>query len=271
VTASPACPRVLILGGTTEGRLLAARLMEAGVPVVSSLAGRLARPGVLVGEVRSGGFGGPAGFAAWLSDQQIAAVIDATHPFAAGIGVAATTACARVGVPLLRVERPPWQEQPGDRWHRVSGLEQAASILPELGRRALLAIGRQGVGAFATVREVWFLVRCIEAPAGPLPERCALHLARGPFTVTGELALLRRRRIAVIVTKNSGGSATEAKLAAARHLDLPVLMIERPVRPPTPHRVEDVDAAFAWTLGVVGDATVVFHDSIDASEASRSR
>ena len=245
--------RVLVLGGTTEARQLAARLTHAGVPVTSSLAGRLAAPSLPAGEVRIGGFGGAAALADWLIEHRVVAVVDATHPFAAGIGAAAFAACARADVPLLRLERSGWREQPGDVWHWADDLASAAETVPKLGRRALLAIGRQGVGAFAAVHNVWFLIRCIEPPTGSLPPRHQLLLERGPFALDGELSLIDQHRIDLIVAKDSGGSATDAKLEAARQRALPVVLVRRPARPET-QTVTDLASVVAWVRVTIGAA-----------------
>jgi precorrin-6A/cobalt-precorrin-6A reductase len=262
--------RVLLLAGTTEARQLATLLATAGVPTISSLAGRLTEPKLPVAEVRIGGFGGADGLAAWLGAQQIAAVVDATHPFATGIGAAAVQACEQTGLPLLRLERPGWTERPDDRWHWVADLSEAAQVAPKLGRRVLLAIGRQGVEAFSTVDDVWFLIRCIEPPAGDLPPHHELLLDRGPFTLAGELALIDQHGVEVIVTKDSGGSATDAKLVAARERGLPVIMVRRPSRPDT-ISAPDAESALAWVRSVLGVAGELPHEGDRGSAASRSR
>ncbi|MCC7368332.1 MAG: cobalt-precorrin-6A reductase [Chloroflexi bacterium] len=236
---------VLVLGGTSEARRLAGLLTEANLPVISSLAGRLTEPRLPAGEVRIGGFGGAGALAAWLAEHRIVAVVDATHPFAAGIGVAAADACEQVGLPLLRLERPGWREQPGDRWHWADDIADAARRVPALGRRVLLTIGRQGINAFADLTGCWFLVRCIERPTGRLPTDSDLLLDRGPYTVDGERDLIDRYRIDLIVTKNSGGSATDAKLVAARTRGLPVIIVRRPARPRS-QTVTDAESALAW-------------------------
>lgn len=236
---------VLILGGTAEARELAAALDAAGVTVTSSLAGRVADPRLPPGRVRIGGFGGPEALAAWLAEHGVAAVLDATHPFAERISASAARACPRAGVPLLRLERPPWSERPGDRWHRVADLPAAAALVPALGRRVLLTTGRQGLAAFAAVDDAWFLVRCVDPPAPLLPPRHELLLARGPYTLEGELALVDRHGIDVVVTKDSGGAMTAAKLDAARARELPVVLVERPPRPAAP-TVASVAEALAW-------------------------
>jgi precorrin-6A/cobalt-precorrin-6A reductase len=240
---------ILILGGTAEARSLAATLDADGVPVVSSLAGRVARPRLPAGEVRIGGFGGPDALAAWLREHGVRAVVDATHPFAERISAAAAHACPAAGVPLLRLERPGWQKRDGDDWHWVDTLDQAAALLPRLGARALLTTGRQGLAAFAGVADVWMLIRCVDPPTPPLPPRHELLLDRGPYTLDGELALIERHRIDVVVTKDSGGEHTVAKLDAARKRGLPVVVVRRPARAggagsvPTVARVAD---AHAW-------------------------
>lgn len=223
----------LVLGGTTEGRALAAALADRpGLRVVSSLAGRVAAPLRPPGEVRVGGFGGADGLAAWLREESVDVVVDATHPFAARISASAVAACTAAGVPLVALRRPGWAAVPGDRWHRVASLPAAAALVPRLGRRALLTTGRLGLAAFAGVDGVEFLVRTVERPSPPLPPRAELLLARGPFTVDGELSLLRSRGVDVVVTKDSGGAATAPKLVAARRLGLPVVLVDRPPPPP---------------------------------------
>jgi len=227
--AAPGVPAVLILGGTSEARELASRLAaRPGLRVVSSLAGRVRDPVLPAGEVRIGGFGGADGLQTWLTDQRMTAVIDATHPFAEGISANAATACRRVGVELLRVVRPPWLPGDGDVWHDARSLADAASMLTGVGHRVFLTTGRQDLATFASLRDAWFLIRCVDPPTGPMPPQRQVILARGPYDSAAELALMRRHRIDVLVTKNSGGELTAGKLAAARDLGIPVVMVRRP-------------------------------------------
>jgi precorrin-6A/cobalt-precorrin-6A reductase len=241
--------RVLVLGGTAEARRLAADLVGAGVAVTSSLAGRVSNPRLPAGEVRSGGFGGPEGLAAWIGEHGVAAVVDATHPFAERISDSARAACERTGVPLLRLERPGWRERPGDRWEWVDDLGEAAAAVPRLGSRVFLTTGRQGLGAFAGVDEAWFLIRCVDPPEAPLPARHHVLLDRGPYTIEGELALIDQHSIDLIVTKDSGGAHIRAKLDAARVRALTVIVVRRPNRPEaaTVHAPSD---ALAWVRAV---------------------
>jgi precorrin-6A/cobalt-precorrin-6A reductase len=227
--------RVLVLGGTAEARALAAALDAARIPVVSSLAGRVARPRLPVGQVRIGGFGGPEALAAWLGANGITAVVDATHPFAERISASAAHATAAAAVPLVRLERPGWQAGPGDDWHWIDGLADAPGVLDGLGaRRAFLTTGRQGLAAFAADASRWYLVRCVDPPEpAALPPHHALLLDRGPYTTRGELALLDGHDIDALVTKDSGGPLTQAKLEAARLRGLPVVVVRRPPRPGT--------------------------------------
>ncbi len=222
---------LLILGGTAEARELAGVLHGRGVPVISSLAGRVAAPRLPPGEVRIGGFGGPEGLKRWLVERGVFAVVDATHPFAARMSASAFEACARAGVPLLRLERPGWRERPGDRWNWVDDVAAAAEAVEGLGRRALLALGRQEVAAFAGIESTWFLVRSVGRPDPPLPPRHELLLDRGPFTVSGELAVFDEHGIDVVVTRDSGGHQTTAKLDAARQRGLPLVVVRRPPAP----------------------------------------
>jgi precorrin-6A/cobalt-precorrin-6A reductase len=236
---------VLVLGGTAEARELADALTaDPGLRVVSSLAGRVSRPRLPAGEVRIGGFGGPAALAGWLTEQGVRAVVDATHPFAERIWASAVTACHDSGVPLLRLERPGWTPRPGDRWRWVDDLDAAADAI-EPGRRVLLTTGRQGLAAFAHRDDAWFLVRCVEPPQPPLPPRHELLLDRGPYTLRPELALVHEHGIGLVVTKDSGGAHTRAKLDAARERGLPVVVVRRPPRPDAP-TVTTVDGALRW-------------------------
>ena len=237
--------RVLVLGGTGEAAQLASTAVRAGFDVVSSLAGRTERPRRPAGDVRVGGFGGASGLARYLSDEHVDAVVIATHPFATRIAAAAAQACAATGVPVLALRRPAWRQRHGERWHRVADLPSAAAAVSDVGSRALLTIGRQDLAVFADIGRVWFLIRCVEEPAGPLPRRSEVLLARGPYTIAGERALLRDRDIDVVVTRNSGGGATAAKLDAARDLHIPVVMVDRPPGPDVA-TVADVDTAMTW-------------------------
>jgi precorrin-6A/cobalt-precorrin-6A reductase len=227
--------RLLILSGTSEAVALAEACMrDPDFEVICSLAGRTSSPKPLPGEVRVGGFGGAAGLERYLRARAIDRLVDATHPFAEQMSWNALQACRAAAVPRLRLFRPPWQRQAGDRWIEVSDLAEATRRLPTLGRRAFLSVGQKDLAAFADLGEVWFLVRTIEAPER-LPLRQAKWLAgRGPFRLDAEVALLREHRIDVLVAKASGGEATYAKLAAARALGLPVIMLRRPPPPPGP-------------------------------------
>jgi precorrin-6A/cobalt-precorrin-6A reductase len=207
--------------------------------VTTSLAGRTRHPRLPAGEVRSGGFGGVDGLAAALAEVDV--LVDATHPFAATMTEHAAVAAARTGTPLVVLRRPGWTAGPGDRWTRVASLADAARAIPA-GALVLLATGRQGVEAFLEV-DAWFLVRAIEAPA-VLPPRAELVLARGPFALDDERALLDRHGITLVVAKDSGG-ATEAKLVAARERGLPVVLVDRPPLPPGVDVARSVDEVLA--------------------------
>jgi precorrin-6A/cobalt-precorrin-6A reductase len=220
---------VLVLGGTSEARALAAQLNDLpGLRVISSLAGRVSNPVLPAGEVRVGGFGGVAGLAAYASSEGVGAVVDATHPFAETISAHAVEACAQMGLPLLRLARPGWSPRDGDDWHDAGSLEEAAALLPNLGTRVFLTTGRQGLAAFAALDRLWFLIRCVDPPDGSLPANREVLLARGPYEREAERALMRRHGIDVLVTKNSGGPLTEGKLDACRDLGIPVVVVGRP-------------------------------------------
>ncbi|MGH6932080.1 MAG: cobalt-precorrin-6A reductase, partial [Dongiaceae bacterium] len=222
--------RILILGGTSESAQLAKSLSaRPGIHLVSSLAGATSKPAPLDGVTRIGGFGGIEGLAQYLRDEKIELLIDATHPYATQISRHALQASRTSGTPLLRLERPPWTQQSGDRWIQVESWPEAARLLPDCGRRVFVTIGTKELQAFARIERMWFLVRMIESPTGHLPlPNYQVELGRGPFDAAAEQRLLTRHRIEVIVSKNSGGDATYGKIAAARALGLPVLLLRRP-------------------------------------------
>jgi precorrin-6A/cobalt-precorrin-6A reductase len=238
---------VLILGCTAEARRLAELLYGTpGLRLTSSLAGRVASPRLPPGEVRVGGFGGAGGLTAWLREHAVDALVDATHPFAGTIGLHAARAAAAARVPLLALRRPGWVPVEGDRWHEAGSLEEAARLLPGLGRRIFLTTGRMGLAAFAGLADLWFLVRSVDAPEPPLPPRMEVLLDRGPFALDDERELLRRHRIDVVVTKDSGGAATAPKLAAAREAGVPVVVVRRPAVPEGVPVVPDPRGAARW-------------------------
>lgn len=244
--------KLLILGGTAEAGALArampARFGEA-FRVTTSLAGRTERPGPIPGEVRIGGFGGAEGLAAYLAEARIARVIDATHPFAERISAAARHACEATGVPRLTLLRPSWRRHPLDRWIAVDDMAAAAGVVRRIARRAWLTTGTREIDCFAKASAVHFLVRLIHPPRQRLPLRFhEIVLGRGPFTLAEERHLMQRHAIDLLVTKASGGAATEAKIIAARELSLPVVMLRRP--PPEPGQtVDSVEAALDWLAG----------------------
>jgi precorrin-6A/cobalt-precorrin-6A reductase len=239
--------RVLLLGGTAEGRALA-RKLHAQFDIISSLAGRVPNPALPVGEVRIGGFGGPDGLRRWLHDEGIDAVVDATHPFAATITAHAVIACRELNLPHLVLARPPWEAHDAI----VVGSDvTAAEMVAEKGfSRVFLTTGRSGTQAFAD-SDAWFLIRAVTEPDGAsLPSNHRLVLSRGPYRYDDEVALMREHRIDALVTKNSGGDMTRAKLDAAAALDIPVVMVQRPPLPGGVTVVATVDEAAEWVAGL---------------------
>jgi precorrin-6A/cobalt-precorrin-6A reductase len=235
--------RLLLLGGTAEARTLAARL-HPDVEVISSLAGRVPDPALPVGEVRIGGFGGVDGMVQWLRDERVDAVVDATHPFAATITAHAALACRQLGLPSVVLARPPWQP----RRATVVGTDvEAAGVIAGKGySRVFLTTGRSGTAAFVDV-DAWFLIRAVTAPdPETLPARHQLVLSRGPYRYDDEVRLMRAHRIDALVTKNSGGDMTRAKLEAAEALGLAVVMVDRPALPDGVNTVPTVDDAVDW-------------------------
>jgi precorrin-6A/cobalt-precorrin-6A reductase len=236
--------RILLLGGTTEASLLAQRLALSGVDAVFSYAGRTDAPLAQPLPTRIGGFGGVDGLVRYLQDNAITHVVDATHPFAAQMSRNAVQACSLTQTRLIALERPAWQAQAGDNWTHVPDIEAGVNALPDQPARVFLAIGKQNLAAFATRPQHHYLLRLVDPAAVPLPDATTI-IGRGPFDVAGDLALLRDHAITHIVAKNAGGAGAQAKLTAARHLHLPVILIDRPALPPR-HLADSVDEVMAW-------------------------
>jgi precorrin-6A/cobalt-precorrin-6A reductase len=248
-------PAVLVLGGTSEARLLAERLVQefsGSLRVISSLAGRTAEPVPLAGEVRRGGFGGAAGLERYLRELRPRALIDATHPFAAVISRNAAAAAEAASVPRLVLARPPWQPTKGDRWIEVADAAAAAATLVAFGPRVWLTLGGADVAAFSVLADRWFLIRRVDPPTTALPlAQAELILARGPFRLEDERRLIAVHRPDVLVCRASGGVATAPKLEAAREAGLPVIMICRPPPPPGP-TAENPGQVVEWLRSKLG-------------------
>ncbi|WP_366553677.1 cobalt-precorrin-6A reductase [Aquibaculum sediminis] len=239
-------PNLLILAGTTEAAALARALSKRGLTATLSFAGRVARPLPQPLPQRIGGFGGPEGLAAWLQTHRITHVIDATHPFAVQMSRNAVAACAKVDVPLLGLTRSPWTPLPGDHWIHVPDLAAAVAKLNQPRSRVMLAVGRMHLAAFAPNPQHFYLLRLVDPPAAnpPFPD-AEVIVDRGPFDEAADRALMEQYGIELVVSKNSGGTGAHAKIAAARTLGLPVVMIDRPT-PPARAEVHDVEGVLAW-------------------------
>ena len=239
--------RLLILGGTTEASALGRRLAgRCDVAPVLSLAGRTRNPRAPPIPFRIGGFGGVAGLRDYLVGERVQVVVDATHPFAAQMSRHAAEACGVLGVPLAALTRPAWTPLAGDRWTCVADMESAVDALGARPRNVFLTVGALQLAAFACAPQHRYIVRTIDPPDADIgPALHRLILARGPFGVVEEIALMRDEGIDVLVTKNSGGAATAAKIEAARALGIEVVMVERPAPEDVPcfHAVDDL---LAW-------------------------
>lgn len=235
--------RILLLGGTAEARALA-KTLHPQVDIVSSLAGRVPDPALPVGRVRIGGFGGVDGLRRWLRDEGVDAVVDATHPFATTMTAHAAEVCVELRMPHLVLARPAWA--PGAAIVVSSDTEAAKTVEQQAYSRVFLTTGRSGVRAFAA-SDAWFLIRAVTAPDdASLPRRHHILLSRGPYCYDDEVATMRERRIDALVTKNSGGDMTRAKLDAAAALGIPVVMVARPPLPDGVTTVGTVHEAAEW-------------------------
>jgi precorrin-6A/cobalt-precorrin-6A reductase len=239
--------RVLILGGTGEATELAARVaIIPGIEAIASLAGRTREPSVPSGNVRIGGFGGMVGLVAYLRQMQIDVLIDATHPFANQISFNAAAAATEVGIPRLMLIRPAWEKIKGDRWIEVDSNTSAAAVLENEAKRVFLTVGRQELAAFAHLKDIWFLMRMIDPPGeDALVPPGVILCDRGPFALNNEKEILIQHNIDTIVSKNSGGDATYAKIIAARDLGVQVVIVNRPAIP-AGEQVTDIDSAVTW-------------------------
>jgi precorrin-6A/cobalt-precorrin-6A reductase len=239
--------RILILGGTTEARQLAGRLAgRTGLDVTLSLAGRTATPAVQPVPVRIGGFGGADGLAKYLARERIDALIDATHPFANVISANAVEAARQNNVPLIALRRPQWIAVPGDRWIEVSDVGEAVRAIGQTPRRVFVALGRNELKPFRDAPQHYYLIRSVDPVDPPLPlPHVGYVTGRGPFSEADDHALMTEYRIDVVVAKNSGGTATYGKIAAARARGIDVIMLRRPATPDG-GAVETIEDATAW-------------------------
>jgi precorrin-6A/cobalt-precorrin-6A reductase len=248
--------RILIIGGTAEARMLAERLAgRSELDVTLSLAGRTAAPARQPVPVRSGGFGGAAGLADYLLRERIDALIDATHPYASGISANALAAVRDTNVPFMALRRPPWIASAGDRWTEVDDVGEAVRALGQSPRRVFVTLGRKELAPFAAAPRHFYLIRSVDPVNPPLPLRHAVYLTgRGPFAEADDRSLMITHDIDVVIAKNSGGSATYGKIAAARSLGVGVIVLRRPPAPDAPS-VVTVEDAIAWLDHALTSAT----------------
>lgn len=240
-------PHVLLLGGTAEARALAAVLVDREVSVVSSLAGRVARPRQPLGEVRIGGFGGVPGLVNTLRDNDFTHLVDATHPFAITMRRHAVEAAHEVALPVVRLARPGWRDLPdAAAWTWVQGYDEARRQAERLGSRPFITSGRQTLGHYLSWDDRPVLVRVVEPLEEPVPASWQVRLDRGPFSVDDERELMRSAGIDVLITKDSGGAYTSAKLQAASELGIPVVVVARPDPPEGLQELSDIDEVLAW-------------------------
>jgi precorrin-6A/cobalt-precorrin-6A reductase len=239
--------KILILGGTTEARLLAERLAHrADLDVTLSLAGRTAAPVPHAVPIRVGGFGGAEGLADYLHNERIDGLIDATHPFADTISENAAAAACQTHVRFVALQRPSWTAVAGDRWTEVSNVSEAVDAIGETSRAVFIALGRNELAAFVTAPQHRYLIRSVDPVDPPLPLPSVTYItARGPFSEAADRDLMTAHGIEVVISKNSGGAAAYGKIAAARTLGIAVIMLRRPSALDVP-TVGSIDEVIAW-------------------------
>lgn len=249
-------PNLLVLGGTTEATALCRVLAERGLQATISFAGRVARPVRQPLPQRVGGFGGVEGLVSYLRAQNISHVVDATHPFAAQMSRNAVTACAHAGVPLVALTRAPWVAEPEDRWTSVPDMDAAVDALERPKEHVILAIGRMHLMDFAPHPQHFYLLRLVDPPeiTPPFPDH-RIVVDRGPFSLQGDLDLIRAHHISLVVSKNSGGTGAYAKLLAARRMGVPVIMIDRPQLPKR-QELHSAEAVLDWVAHASTDLGV---------------
>ena len=249
-------PRILILGGTTEARILGERFAaRGGLDVTLSLAGRTALPVPHAVPVRAGGFGGAAGLADYLMANAVDALIDATHPYASIISANAAEAARKTGVAFITLHRPPWIKVAGDRWTEVNDTAAAVAAIGAEPRRVFVALGRNDLAPFAAAPQHVYLFRSVDPIDPPLPLPQATYItARGPFSEADDRALMQAHGIEAVIAKNSGGKAACGKIAAARSLGIEVILVRRPAAPAAP-AVETIDAVVEWLDHALTSAT----------------
>jgi precorrin-6A/cobalt-precorrin-6A reductase len=239
--------RILILGGTMQARELAERLAKrTDLDVIVSLAGRTKSPAPQPVPVRTGGFGGAVGLAEYLAKERIDALVDATHPYANIISANAAAAARQAGVALIAFRRPPWPAVAGDRWTEAADVVDAVRRLGQHPRRVFVTLGRTELAPLSEALQHFYLIRSVDPVEPPLPLPSVRYVTdRGPFSAADDRALMRAHAIDAVIAKNSGGVASYGKIAAARALDIEVIMLRRPAPPDAP-AVDTVDAVIAW-------------------------
>ena len=248
---------LLILAGTTEANVLANKIAEAGINAVLSYAGRVERVKPQPLSKRVGGFGGVMGLCAYLKSQAVTHVVDATHPFAVQMSRHAVDACAKVGIPLLAIQRPPWLAQEGDYWIEVNNISEAVKKLGRPRCNVMLALGRKHISKFSIHPQHRYILRLVDPPKNDISlADFECIVSRGPFTYTEDLKLFKKHKINILVSKNSGGSATKSKIEAARTLAFPVVMINRPILHRVRQEVVTVEEAVQWVFHMRKDRGV---------------
>ncbi|HHK74588.1 MAG TPA: cobalt-precorrin-6A reductase [Rhizobiales bacterium] len=239
--------RILILGGSSEGFQLARQLEDSEkFEPLTSFAGVTKTRRPVAGASRVGGFGGAEGLRDFIQKENIAALLDATHPFASIMKHNAQSAAQMANIPCLHVLRPEWRPREGEEWITVRDMDEAARAIPQGASPTFLTVGRTELAPFARRRDIVFLARVIDAPQNTADfAHLELVLARGPFDVKTDMALFKSRKIACLVSKNSGGESAASKLVCARRLGIPVVMVNRPA-PPEGEIAETPAQAVNW-------------------------
>jgi precorrin-6A/cobalt-precorrin-6A reductase len=224
--------KLLLLGGTADGRCLAEALHQHNIDVIYSIAGLVRIPQVACNIV-SGGFTQFGGLADFIETEKITAILDATHPYAQNMSVNAVNAAKACHIPCWRFHRQEWQVQGGDDWQFVSHWQAALPLL--VGKKSVLLsagqLEQKFIDSLGSNSQQQQLLRTAVQPKTILPPTMQWVKAIGPFAYENEFALMQNHKTDVLVSKNSGGDSTVAKLKAARMLTIPVIMLKRPELP----------------------------------------
>ena len=221
--------KILIIGGTQEGNKLANYFKEHNLEYIISYAGVVEEVYKKKFKKRVGGFGGKIGIFNFIKQNKITHVIDASHPFSQKISLNTYNVCKSYNIPIITYTRKPWFERKNDNWIKVGDFNESADYLKGEAKNVFLAIGKKNLQVFKKYPQHCYLLRVINNQDinNLFPnQKCIAYNSK--LNVEEEIKILKKYKIEVIVSKNSGGNLAYNKIIAARKLKIPVVIISRP-------------------------------------------